>query len=100
MNFPGDFDIFVDDDGSGYIVYAAYRYMHIEQLTPDFYYSTGKSYKFDEYFVEAPVFLKRNNIYYVLFDWCCCYCLQGSGVLVHIANNPLGPYTTQVSFIA
>jgi hypothetical protein len=75
--------------------------MSIEQLTPDFYNSTGKSYMFDEYFVEAPIFMKKNNIYYALFGWCCCYCLQGSGILVHVANNPLGPYTLQVvSFIS
>lgn len=70
--------------------------MSIEQLTPDFYYSTGKSYMFQEYFVEAPIFLKKNNIYYVLFGWCCCYCMQGSGVLVHTSNTPMGPYTLQV----
>ncbi len=68
LNFPGDFDILVDDDGTGYIVYSANYYMRVEQLTPDFYYSTGKSYKFDEYFVEAPVLMKKNNIYYALFD--------------------------------
>lgn len=70
--------------------------MSIEQLTPDFYYSIGKPYTFNEYFVEAPVFLKRENIYYALFGWCCCYCLQGSGVLVHMATKPMGPYTLQV----
>ncbi|CAF0743942.1 unnamed protein product [Adineta steineri] len=91
----GDFDVFVDDDGTGYIVYSQNYYMSIEQLTPDYYYSTGKSYMFDEYFVEAPIFLKKNNIYYVLFGWCCCYCMQGSGVLVHTSNNPMGPYTLQ-----
>lgn len=73
--------------------------MSIEQLSPDFYYSTGKSYMFEEYFVEAPIFMKKNNIYYVLFGWCCCYCMQGSGILVHTANSPLGPYTLQVGFI-
>ena len=92
----GDFDILVDDDGTGYIVYSQNYYMSVERLTPDFYYSTGKSYMFQEYFVEAPVFLKKNNIYYVLFGWCCCYCMQGSGVLVHTSNNPMGPYTLQV----
>jgi hypothetical protein len=96
-NFLGDFDIFIDDDGTGYIVYSQNYYMSIEQLTPDFYYSTGKSYMFEEYFVEAPIFLKRNNIYYVLFGWCCCYCMQGSGVLVHTAMDPMGPYILQVS---
>ena len=51
---------------------------------------------FPEYFVEAPVFFKRQNIYYALFGWCCCYCMQGSGVMVHTAKNPMGPYILQV----
>lgn len=93
----GDFDILVDDDGTAYIIYSQNYYMSIEQLTPDFYYSTGKSYMFGEYFVEAPIFFKKDSIYYALFGWCCCYCMQGSGVLVHTANNPMGPYTVQVS---
>ena len=28
-------------------------------------------------------------------DHCCCYCYQGSGVIVHTALTPLGPWTTQ-----
>ena len=98
FEFSGDFDILVDDDGTAYMIYSQKYYMSIEQLTPDYYYSTGKSYMFSEYFVEAPIFLKKNNIYYALFGWCCCYCLQGSGVLVHTATNPMGPYTLQVFF--
>ena len=99
LDCSGDFDILVDDNGTAYIIYSQNYYMSIEQLTPDFYYSTGKSYMFEEYFVEAPIFLKKNNIYYALFGWCCCYCLQGSGVLVHTSTNPMGPYTLQVLLI-
>lgn len=88
----GDFDILVDDDGTGYMIYSQHYSMSIERLTPDFYYSTGQSYMFDEYFVEAPVFFKRNRLYYAIFGWCCCYCMQGSGAIVHSAVHPMGPY--------
>eukprot|EP00026_Physarum_polycephalum_P008599 Phypoly_transcript_08687.p1 GENE.Phypoly_transcript_08687~~Phypoly_transcript_08687.p1 ORF type:complete len:298 (+),score=31.46 Phypoly_transcript_08687:195-1088(+) len=90
----GDFALFVDDDGTGYIAYAANWLMHIEQLDFTFYGNTtnyGKN--FTEFFVEAPVMFKRHGLYYVLFGYCCCYCEQGSGVMVHVAKHPLGPYT-------
>ena len=56
----GDFDLFVDDDGTGYIVYSAYWIVSIEQLTPDFLHSTGNvstPNPFPDYFVEAPTFV-------------------------------------------
>lgn len=96
----GDFDIFVDDDGSGYLIYSAAFWMSIEKLTPDFLHSTGlnascgpdNSPFFPPYFVEAPVFFKRNGKYYVLFGHCCCFCYQGSGIQVFMADNPMGPW--------
>jgi len=92
--YVGDFAPFVDDDGTGYIVYSSQFVMHIAQLSPD-YYGTPVAYgaNFTEYFVEAPVMFKRDGLYYVLFGYCCCYCEQGSGVMVHVAKEPLGPYT-------
>jgi beta-xylosidase len=94
----GDGHIFVDDDGSAYFIYSAQYYMSIEQLTPDYLASTGKSSPlFSEYFVEAPFMFKRNGTYYALFGHCCCFCYQGSGVIVHTASHPLGPYTAQAS---
>ena len=47
------------------------------------------------YFVEAPSLFERNGIYYALFSWCCCFCKQGSGIIVHTAPHPLGPWTVQ-----
>ena len=32
----GDFDVFVDGDGTGYIIYSAFHLMFLEKLTPDF----------------------------------------------------------------
>jgi beta-xylosidase len=102
----GDFDIFIDDDGTGYIIYDNQdHWMGIEQLTPDLLYSTGKKaicnpgaadpYFFSTPFVEAPVMFKRNGTYYALFSHCCCYCYQGSGIRVHTAPHPMGPWTIQ-----
>jgi len=92
----GDFHLFVDDDGTGYVIYSWDYWINIDQLTPDFLHSTTKATpNFPEYFVEAPNLFKRNGIYYALFDHCCCYCVQGSGIIVHTATHPLGPYTAQ-----
>jgi hypothetical protein len=94
----GDYHLFVDDDGTGYVIYSANFWMSIEKLTPDFLASTGvTSPLFSEYFIEAPVLFKRNGLYYALFDHCCCFCYQGSGIIVHTAPSPLGPWTTQAS---
>jgi hypothetical protein len=76
--------------------------MGIEQLTSNYLYSTGKQaivnpgapnpYLFALPFVEAPVMFKRNGTYYALFSHCCCYCYQGSGIVVHVASHPMGPW--------
>ncbi len=93
----GDFDILVDTNGIGYIIYSS-NSMNVEELTGDYYYTTNSPrYVFPETFVEAPVLMKRNGTYYALYGWCCCYCLQGSGVMVYRADSPLGPYTQQVN---
>lgn len=82
----GDFALFVDEDGSGYVVYSADFVMTLELLTPDFLHSTGitananvngswlPSSWFPEYFVEAPSLFKRNGIVYAVFGHCCCFC--------------------------
>ena len=97
FRFLGDFDILVDSDGSGYIIYSS-NSMNVEKLTADYYHTTNSApYVFPETFVEAPVLMKKDGTYYALYDWCCCYCFQGSGIMVYRADSPLGPYTQQVS---
>lgn len=91
----GDFHLFVDDDGTPYIIMGCNFHMVIERLFPNMLDSTGECFIFPEYFIEAPMLFKRNGIYYALFDHCCCYCYQGSGVIVHTAPSPLGPWTAQ-----
>lgn len=90
----GDFDLFVDDDGTGFVIYTCGHVMGIESLDAQFLGSGGAvSPLFPSYFVEAPVLFRRGAVYFALFGWCCCYCRQGSGVMVHTAPHPLGPWT-------
>ncbi|KAL0483063.1 hypothetical protein AKO1_014963 [Acrasis kona] len=101
----GDFTLFADEDGSGYAIISANYKIGIELLTPDYLASTGRQAEcnpgaadprfFPDYFVEAPVMFKRKNIYYVLFGSCCCFCQQGSGVIVYTAPHPMGPWKRQ-----
>ena len=108
----GDFDIFVDPkDGAGYIAYGCNYYMSIEKLTSDFTNTApvpaggngnatvvGGAFNgtmFPDYFVEAPAMFERNGVYYLLYGHCCCFCFQGSGVLVFRSTSPMGPWTRQ-----
>ena len=103
----GDFDVFVDDDGKGYIVYGCNFWISIEPLTLDFFDSnpdgtnaTGPEFPFNgtvfpDYFTEAPALFKRKNKYYMLYGHCCCFCLQGSGIIVYTADYVMGPWIRQ-----
>ena len=97
----GDENIFVDDDGTGYVIYttlSAGHAMSIERLSPNMTTSLGASASsgtFGDGGVEAPAMLKRNGIYYAVFGACCCYCGAGSQVSVYTAKAALGPYTKQ-----
>lgn len=105
----GDFDVIVDPkDNAAYIIYGCNFYMGIERLTPDYLYTDGTNATvkgglfesqstFPEYFVEAPAFFHRRGVFYALFGHCCCFCYQGSGVMVYTATSPLGPWEPQCS---
>lgn len=92
----GDYQLFIDDDGTPYIITSCNHFMFVAELNPDMLSGTGRYVQFtDQYFVEAPAMFKRGDTYYAAFSWCCCYCLQGSGVIIHTAPHPLGPWTPQ-----
>jgi hypothetical protein len=119
----GDFDVFVDDDGTGYKLYDGNNHLlFIEQLSPDYLSSTGRMpyipggiipsaappgrppsdyhAAFPVEFVEAPAMFKRKNdagsdVYYALAGHCCCFCYQGSGMFVFWSRHPMGPWTQQ-----
>ena len=100
MTDNGDLNLFVDDDGAGYIIYTnihpAHHRMSIERLTADFTDSLGaeaSSGTFGETYVEAPMMFRRGAVYYAVFGRCCCYCEAGSVASAYTATDPLGPYT-------
>ena len=93
---PGDFGLFVDDDGTGYLIYTSIAQKHsvsIERLEPDFCASTMEGSPFLSDGSEACSLFRRGAIYYAVFDACCCFCPLGSGAKVFMADNPFGPYT-------
>lgn len=90
----GDYNLFVNDDKSAYIVYNTIdqHKISIEKLSNDYLSSTQENSGFLADGCEASTMFKRNGLYYVLTDNCCCFCGDGSGARVYIAQNPLGPY--------
>lgn len=96
----GDFHLFRDPaDGTGYIIYGGDYKIMIEKLNADFLSTSGEApYIFEDpfdYFSESPILMERDGTYYALFSWCCCFCLQGSGIVVHSAPSMAGPWTRQ-----
>jgi beta-xylosidase len=92
---PGDLGLFVDDDGTGYLIYTSIERDHgisIEKLTDNFLGSTGETSGIIAHGCEACSLFRRNDVYYALFDVCCCFCSEGSGTRVYTAKSPLGPY--------
>jgi len=90
--------IFVDDDGKGYIAFTheATHINHIQQLTPDLLgpLPGGKvSEQIGPGNNEGILMFKRQNLYYIMYGPCCCFCQAGTGVEFWIASQPLGPYT-------
>lgn len=96
---PGDHNLFVDDDGTGYIVYTDIdgmgidrHAMSVERLTPDFTASTREGSEVLDRRVEAPAMFKRAGLYYVVFGQTCCFCPEGADARVFVSSAPLGPY--------
>jgi hypothetical protein len=100
----GDFHLFADETGAttssgGVPAYAIFSSggVHIGALTDDWrdWRPNTTIYDFDEPFSEAPAVLYRNGTWMSLYGHCCCFCLQGSGLFVYTASDPLGPWTRQ-----
>ena len=109
LHKTGDFSFMIEADdaggnggtvGTAYIIYNAdMKGICIEQLAPDYLSSLGVSNPalyssgvIGAPQTEAPTLFERNGLYYALFDHLCCVCSYGSGVQVHTAAAPLGPY--------
>ena len=93
----GDHDLFIDDDGTGYLAFTDWRTegtIVIEQLSADYLTGTGKVCKsITAGKTEAPALFKRNGIYYVTYsDPNCGYC-SGTGTSYKTSKSPLGPWS-------
>ena len=101
-----DDNLFVDDDGSAYIVHTARSTgtkIVVERLTPDFTACAGaadpaaRSALIGPGTTEAPALFKVGTTYYVSFAHLCCYCTVGAPTSVFTAPSPLGPYAPLTS---
>jgi hypothetical protein len=93
----GDENLFVDDDGTGYVVYTEWARgrgnIVVEELTPDYLNGTGRYSSLGVAYTESPTLFKRNGIYYVLLgDPNCAYCQTGTAYFT--APTPLGPWSS------
>jgi hypothetical protein len=96
--------IFVDDDGQGYIAFTHEdtHINHVQQLTPDLLRPLpgGKvSQQIGDGNHEGILMFKRNNLYYIIFGICCCFCEEGSSTEGFISTNPMGPYNSFGYFV-
>lgn len=90
----GDFGLFVDDDQTAYIIYNTIQghQNSVERLNDDYLSSSMENGGFIATGCEAGAIFKRDNLYYLLTDYTCCFCTQGSGARVYVSENPLSGY--------
>lgn len=107
INGYGDHDLFVDDDGTGWIVYTRFlanlnHVLATEKLNATYTDSShtgaqdltilASSSNFPAFGVEAPLLFKRSGIYYLLFAPTCPYC--GGTPTSYSMSASLGPTNT------
>lgn len=90
----GDFGLFVDDDLQAYISYNTIKdhQVSIEKLDDDYTGSTMLNGGVIAKHMEAGSQFKRNGKYYLLTDYTCCFCNEGSGARVYVSEDPLSGY--------
>ncbi|WP_179021787.1 family 43 glycosylhydrolase [Winogradskyella forsetii] len=90
----GDFGLFVDDDKTAYISYNTIKnhQVSIEKLNNDYTGSTFENGGIIAEHMEAGSQFKRNDTYYLLTDYTCCFCNYGSGARVYTSKNPITGY--------
>jgi len=93
----GDFSLFVDGDKQAYLTYNTIEghNLSIEKLNEDYLSSTFENGGIITSGCEAGALFNRNGIYYLLTDYTCCFCTQGTGVRVYTSNAPLGKWELQ-----
>jgi len=92
----GDENLFVDADGTGYIVYTDWISggdLVVERLNSQYESGTGSFTRLGTTQVEAPAMFVRSGTYYIIFsDVNCGYC-NTNGTSYKTAPSPLGPWT-------
>jgi hypothetical protein len=89
----GDFNLYVEGNDA-YIAYntiSGHR-LSIEKLSQDFLSSSMQNGGFITDGCEAGSIFKRGTTYYMLTDYTCCFCTQGSGIRVYTSDNPMSGY--------
>jgi hypothetical protein len=85
----GDFDLFLDEDGSAWHVRTG---LSIQKLSASFLGPEGPAVDLPNGGVEGPALFKRQGVYYLLVGAGCCACKGGSNVVVYTALHLLGPW--------
>jgi Glycosyl hydrolases family 43 len=94
-----DESLFVDDDGTGYLIHNTTQVdagltadMVVEKLTPDYLNTNGQSTRLGLGDVEAFTVFKRDGVYHALMsDPTCAYCSGGTGEMT--ATSMLGAWS-------
>ncbi|TDD87813.1 hypothetical protein E1293_07325 [Actinomadura darangshiensis] len=96
-----DLDVFVDDDGTGYLACSnAGWHIAVIKLTPDYLRAAGPYDVTGVTRVEAPALFKRDGVYYLaMSDPNCGYC-TGTGTSYLTARSPLGPWSGRDAWTA
>ena len=96
----GDENLFVDADGTAYIVYTdwvAGGDIVVEKLDARYGSGTGQYARVGLVSTEAPSLFKRGGLYYLTYsDPNCGYCATGTSYKT--ASSPLGPWSAAVKF--
>lgn len=89
-----DMNLFVDDDGKAYHIFASEenRTMHISELTADYLDYSGKYVRiFVERSMEAPAIFKKDHKYYFIGSGCTGWAPNAARSAV--ADHIMGPWT-------
>ena len=88
----GDYDLFIDDDGTAYNVRTGFDVVKLNDDYTGPADSTAVSSFRTPKDSEGPVMFKRNGFYYVMAGTGCCACIGGSTIYVMMAKSLQGPW--------
>lgn len=94
----GDQNLFVDEDGTGYVVYSEWARsggdLVVERLTPDYRSGTGQHVRLGTRHSESPSLFKREGRYYVTASTPPNAAYGTSATSYWTAPGPLGPWSS------